>query len=321
MAGDAWWKRKSGDGLAIADAPAPSPRSFWQRLVQAPLWLKIVLGAALFLAFWYGVVGTLQASIRPDLTLRPTIQQLPAGGSVTVAMAARLVQHEVDERSFTPNDPFFFPTGFTRRTPAYQAEVIETGRDVISALAEQAPTPGLVAAAEALATPPEQWWLQLGWPLVQPSAERQYRRSMVALVEHNRAMAAGQGRATAPVAAKRLDPASAAALATLVAAVDAQAEAGDRLIRGAGAGNPSVQLAAARGTAFAAAMLMRGLRDDNAASIRLSGRAARWGEALDALDAAAAVNPIVTRQTDLVTVGYSLLIAGNAMRDILQGAN
>jgi len=317
MAGDGWWQRRSGQ-VVPPGGVADHRQGFLARARALPRWLQLVVGAALFLFVWYGLIGTLRAGIRPDPALRPTAQQLPAGGSVTVAMAARLIEREVDENSFTPNDPFFFPTGFARRTPAYQAGLIETVQTTVDALAERSPGPELLAASKALATPAGQWWLQAGWPPIVASAERQFRRAGTALVAYNQGLTDAKRTGPTPLSEKGLDDASTAALAALVASVDAQAMAGDRMIRGEDAGNASVQLASARGTAFAAAMLMRGLRDDNAAAIRLSGRAARWGEALDALDAAAAISPIVTRQGDLVAIGYSLLIAATAMRDILQ---
>ena len=282
------------------------------------------MAAALFLLLWYGLIGTLRGGVHPDLTLRPSAAQLPAGGSVTAAMAARLIEHEVDEGAFTPNDPFFFPTGFARRTPAYQTRIVQTVHAAVDALARETRPPNLAAdlkvAAAELAIPADQWWLRAAWPPIGASAERHYRRAAAALVAHNRLLAEGRAVPSSSPPGARMDAASAAALASLATAIEAQAAQGDRILRGTDAGNPSVQLAAARGTAFAAALLMRGLRDDNAAAIRLSGRAARWGEALDALDAATNVSPIVTRNGDLVTIGYSLLIAANAMRDILDGS-
>jgi len=321
MAGEAWWKRKGAPpaaGESLALAPAAPQAGLLARLTSLPRWAKILLAVLLLLIVWYGVIGTMRSGIRPDLSLRPSEVQLPVGGSVTAAMAARIIEHEVDERAFTPNDPFFFPTGFARRTPAYQARLIGTVAVAVSGLSERTEGAELRRAANSLATPPEKWWLRSTWPPIGPSAERQYRRAAEALIAHNEALGASRRGDPNSSVHSRMDPASVAALSVLADAVEAEAARGDRMLRNPSSGSISVQLAGARGTATAAALMMRGLRDDNAAAIRISGKAARWGEALDALDTAASVSPLVTREADLVTIGYSLLIAGNAMRDILQ---
>jgi len=285
----------------------------WAR-VPPPLRLFLVMMA--LLAGWYGVIGTAMADIEVDLAIRPTASQLPPGGSVAVGMAARLIEHQVVERSFTPNDPLFYPTGLARRTPAFQASFIGTVADAVIALDEASPAPGLSSAAQSLAIDPRSWWLRAASPPVGRTAERHYQSAINALLAHNRHI----GSARRPAAVSRsLQPASRAALLALLVRVEAEAARGNRILRRVEEGSASVQISSARGTAFAATMMLRAIRDDNAAAVRLSGRAARWGEALDALDAAAGLDPLFVGRDDLVKSGYSLLLAGNAMRDILGG--
>ncbi len=300
---------------SIAATPV-RPIGFFARLMALPRWALGLLGGLLLLLLWYVLLGTMLAGISPDPGLRPTPEQLPAGGSAALGFAARLVDAQVNDRAFTPNDPFFFPTGLTRRTPAYQARIIETTHAVVEALAAR---PGAVALAEGarlLAVPADQWWLALGWPPIRQSSERAYRGAIAALVEQNRIDAAAPGNAGSE--SPRMDAHSRAAVAALADMVEMEARRGNRLMAGQADGSVVVQLSAARGTAHAAAMLLRGLRDDNAAAVRLSGKAARWGEALDALDAAAAQDPLMPGETDLIRAGYQLLLAGSALRAILQ---
>lgn len=289
----------------------------WSR-VPPPLRLFAAIMA--LLVVWYAVIGTVLAGIAVDLAIRPNAEQLEPGGSVTIGMSARLIEHQVVERSFTPNDPIFYPTGLARRTPAFQSSVMHMIADVVAALDQDgqggADVGGLAAASRYLATKPETWWLRAGWPPVGWTAERQYRRALDALSAHNRTISASSRQ---PVTTRSLQPASRAALHALLRRLETEASDGNALLRNDRAGNRSVQLSSARGTAFAAAMLMRGIRDDNAGAVRLSGRAARWGEALDALDAAAGMNPVFVGNADLVQSGYHLLLAGNAVRDILGG--
>lgn len=307
----------------LASSPAPPggtpPESrsigWWQRVRALPRAVHVALGVGIVLLIWYGIIGSVQAVIAPDPALRPTAAQLPPGGSVAVGFAARLIDVEVNQRSFTPNNPFFFPTGFTRRTPAYQGRIIETTADVVQALADSSRNPALTEAAAHLETPAGQWWLHAGWPPIRMSAERAYRRALAELEASNAARAAQAGT-TAP-SGTRINPTTLAAVATLAAALDAEAARGDQIIQHKAEESPAVQLAAARGTAHAAAMLLRGLRDDDAGAIRASGRAARWSTAIDALDALAGQSPVVTREADLVRAGYHLLIAGAALREII----
>jgi len=302
----------SAVGPEETDAATGRPAG-WHR-VPPPLRLFLVMMG--LLAGWYGVLGAALAGIDVDLAIRPTAEQLPPGGSVFVGMAARLIEHQVIERSFTLNDPVFYPTGLARRTPAFQSGLILTVADAVAALDEAGPAPGLSSAAQSLSVGPHTWWLRAAWPPVGLTAERHYRNAQVALSAHNRAIASAERPA---IASRTLQPGSRAALMALLQRVEGEAARGNRILRSTEEGSASVQLSSARGTAFAAAMLMRGIRDDNAGAIRMSGRAARWGEALDALDAAAAIDPLFVGDDDLVKSGYSLLLAGNAMRDILGG--
>lgn len=299
----------------IPPPSAPGAASYWQRLIGAPRWVRFSLLGLAALLIWYGLVGALQAGISADPALRPTSDQLPPGGSVTVGFAARLVESQVDERPFTPNDPLFFPTAFARRTPAFQQQVIETTSVVVSALVPDQPEAPLTRAATHLQTPASQWWLNAGWPPIRISAERAYRRAIADLVAHNRALA--NERAAGVPQAERVDPAAFAAVQAIATRVEMEAAAIDGHIRGNGEGAASVRLAAARGTAHASAMLLRGLREDHAAAIRRSGKAARWSHAIDALDRVAAMSPMVVGEGDLVRAGYQLLTAGAALRDIL----
>ena len=278
--------------------------------------VRWLLAIAVPMALWYGALGTWRAGVVVDLSLRPSAEQLPPGGSVTLGMVARLIERQVDERAFTPNDPFFYPTGLTRRTPAFQASLVETLSASVNAMAAVGGSDGLATAAEELAVSPELWWVRAGWPPVGRPAERHYRAARLALEETNANLAARQFEHGSFAASPRERD---AVLRALLAEIQAEAARGDELIRNPRAAAVPVQIARARGTAYAAAMVLRGLSEDNASDIRTSGRAARWGEARDALDSVARLDPLVPRDEHLVRAGYSLLMAGNALRAILEG--
>ena len=297
----------------------PASPSTARRLLRLPRPLRWLLAAAIVVGLWYGVLGTWLAGIQTDLSLRPSAEQLPPGGSVTLGMVAALLKQQVEERAFTPNDPFFYPTGLTRRTPAFQTSVVETLAASVDAMASGGGSDTMAKAAAELGVPPSQWWVRAGWPPVGRSAERHYRSGRLALEETNRNLAErqyGQGAfVAAPADRDRL-------LKALLAEIEAETARGDKLIRNPRTTNVadvSMQIARARGTAYASAIVLRGISEDNSAAIRASGRAARWGEALDSLDSVAGLDPLVPRGEHLVRTGYSLLMAGNAIRAILEG--
>ena len=220
----------------------------------------------------------------------------------------------MQELAFTPNDPSFYPTGLATRTPAFQAELVRTIAGFTEALAASGESPELRQAADLLATPPDHWWLRAAMPPIGRPAERVYGDAIDELVAYNHARSEADNRQANEVSLP--DPAR-AALGSLLEQVEAQAAGIDAVLRDGRRTDRAEQLSSARGAAFAAALLMRGLRDDHLSAIRLSGRAARWGEAIDQLGAAANVDSTLSREQDLVRAGYSLLMAGNAMRAIL----
>lgn len=295
-----------------------SPGSLWRFLRQMPAPLRLFAILAALLLLWFGVLGGIRGGISADVALRPTAQQLPVGGSVTIGYAARIIDNNINEQAFTPNDPAFYPTGMARHSKAFQRGVMETVATTIGAIAGEISEPQLTEAAQHLATPADRWWFQAGWPPIVTPAERRYAEALASLIAYNNGLASTPEVAETSSPRDRLQPAGRAAVGALVGLVDAAAIRGDRVMRGMESGSLSEYFSGARGTAYAAALLLRGIRDDNSAAIRLSGNAARWGEALDALERAAQADPLIVRTSNLVDIGYSLLLAGNAMRDILE---
>lgn len=306
----------SGDGQGAEDPMRPPARRrpfSWHWFPIPVRWL--LLGISLLL-LWYAAIGGWKAGIHYDTALRPSAEQLPAGGSVTLGLAARLIEQQTQERAFTPNDPFFYPTAFARRTKAFQSSVIVSLHDVLAAVARIGGSNTIAEAAAELSVPSTQWWLNGSWPLLGRTAEWHYQKASEAIVAANHDLAARRAGAGSFVANLRDRD---TVLRTILESIDQQAERGDQLIRNPRSGDLRTQIAHARGTAYVATILLRGLAEDNVAVIRGSGRAARWSEARDALDEVVRIDPWVSGQSDLVRAGYSLLIAGNAIRSILEG--
>lgn len=261
------------------------------------------------LLLYYGLGGWLASRTDADTALRPRAELLPPGGSVAAAMAGALVERELN-RGWTPNDSLLSRTAFLRDMPAYQTALQSmVARFVAADSFGGEPNP----AAEPLAVPPDRWWLQAGWPPVSGGAEASYRDAIDELAAHNARLKAG-------TAALDRSPAHVAALLdALAAGLDAEAGVTDRAVRGRPApGDPGagVQFFANRGSAYAAAMLLRGMRDDHAALIRAAQLGAPWNAAIEALDEAATLNPWQVGSDDLTRQGYDLLVARGLVRDM-----
>lgn len=304
---------------AAKDDPGGRPVSGRGLASRLPRPLRLLLALFALLLIWYGVIGSIRAGIEVDLATRPEQVELPPGGSATIGMAARLLTQQVDDRAFTPNDPFFYPTAFARRTSAFQQSLVQTIGETVDALALGSTSPEIAQAATAIRTDPTLWWIRAAMPPVGRAAERHLLEGRSSLRAYNAQAAARRSRLAPQARQTGLPRAAGAVLAALLEGVEAEAERGDRLIRNPAGGSAAVQIARARGTAYATTLLLRGLREDNADTIRLSGRAARWTEAQDALDRAATRDPLFAGESDLVASGYDLLVAANAIRAIAGG--
>lgn len=290
-------------------------RSLLHRIrgLPAPVrWGLLVIGV-LFL--WYGVIGGFRAGITPDPALRAGNVARPAGGSAAIALAARLIEREVADRAFTPNDSLLHPTAFARQTAAHQRAVVETVAALLPVLPAVASATHperaalFAAASRELAVPAERAWLALAWPPVRLPAERRYLRAVDLLREANAAP-------SAPSAAH--DAALGPALIAIAGVAAEAAGQGDALLR-SGDGSAARALARQRGVAVAAGLLLRGLREDHAAAIRESGKAAGLALATDALDRAADVDSRFAARSGVVESGFALLTAARALEDAARG--
>ena len=85
-------------------------------------------------------------------------------------------------------------------------------------------------------------------------------------------------------------------------------------------GSADAQFNEVRGAAYAAAMLMRGLREDFGTTIGQRQLAATWAETTEALDAVAGKRPtFAAGRQDLVEQGYFLMRARESLRTLAAG--
>ena len=79
------------------------------------------------------------------------------------------------------------------------------------------------------------------------------------------------------------------------------------------AGGTTARYYRVRGSTYAALLLLRALKDDQAALVQSRQLGLAWNETTDALDRATALHPAMVGRADLTEQGYYLLLARNKL--------
>ncbi len=182
---------------AEPDAPQAQPR--WARLRVGRQGLRLLAGAFLFgTVLNFGVIGPLWHKIDADTGFQPA--SVPENGSRAVAVAAALIDREVNGYGWTPNDPWFAPTAVLDNMPNFQAGVIKAvGRfsfEMLDQIARRrgssSADPDLERASGFLQFPPDIWVFEPSQSFLPTvPSEAQYRQGLDALERYNQRLAAG----------------------------------------------------------------------------------------------------------------------------------
>ena len=167
-----------------------------RRLRRAGLGAILLLAAALALYYPLGALFLPSIDDDPDFAVSPPP---PIGASRAVAMAAQLVEREVDARHWAANDPFFLPGWMLDDLPNFQTGIVAGLVRVLQPLAEQAgrargqgrPDADLDRALGLLKYPGDVWIMD--WKAgfgATASSEAQYRAAYKALRSYNERVAA-----------------------------------------------------------------------------------------------------------------------------------
>jgi hypothetical protein len=180
---------------AAAPAPAAAPRRSWRRAYFGSLIAVVVLLALYYLG---GMIWLHR--IDDDLSFGTNLD-VPAGASRSVALAAALIDREVNQHRWVANDPFFMPGSLLDNMPNFQQGVIAAlsrfaieltdhiGRTRGSSQAD----PDLDAAAGFLRYPGDVWvWNPSTSLAPTASSERQYRQAIEELRAYNDRLARQQ---------------------------------------------------------------------------------------------------------------------------------
>lgn len=173
--------------------PRFRPRLSWRNV-------KIVIAALLLGIFInYGVLGNMQHQVDANPEYRAT--SVPENGSAAVATAAALLDRELNLHGWTPNDPWFAPSGLLDNMPNFQTGVVDAvGRFSFEMLDQigrrsgsSSADPDLEQASGFLQYPPYIWvWEPTRSFLPSVPSENQYRQGLAALERYNARLALGE---------------------------------------------------------------------------------------------------------------------------------
>jgi hypothetical protein len=147
----------------------------------------------------YGVIGTMIHNI--DANPEFQAMAIPENGSVAVATAAALIDRELNQNGWTPNDPWFAPTGLLDNMPNFQSGVINAvGRfsfEMLDQIGRRSGSsgadPDLERASGFMQYPPYIWvWEPSRSFLPSVPSENQYRQGLEALERYNARLARGE---------------------------------------------------------------------------------------------------------------------------------
>ena len=160
--------------------------------------VRILAGLLLLILLYYLIGAFWVHKIDDNPDFAPT--DAPAGGSQAVAVAAALIEREVDHHAWTANDPFFFPGSMLDNMPNFQQGIIYALSRFGNALTEQlarsrgtsAVDPDADRATGLLRYPGNIWLFNFDTSLAPTaSSESQYRAAYRALRAYNQRVAEG----------------------------------------------------------------------------------------------------------------------------------
>lgn len=147
----------------------------------------------------YGVLSLIKHEVNAYPEFRANT--VPEGGSAAVATAAALMDRELNENGWTPNDPWFAPSAMLDNMPNFQIGVVNSvGRFSFEMLDQvgrrsgsSSADPDLERASGFLQYPPDIWiWEPSTSLLPGVPSERQYSQGQLALESYNRRLGRGE---------------------------------------------------------------------------------------------------------------------------------
>ncbi|MBO5442565.1 MAG: DUF2333 family protein [Alphaproteobacteria bacterium] len=160
-------------------------------------WHAIIIFLAVLIFVYYPIGGLLVSNIDRNTTYE--VKNEHPEQSATVEMMSFIVDREVNEKIWTPNLPFFFPSYFLDNMPNFQLGMFEALSDTAVSFSKRidkkikvGQRQYLQEAAELLKYPGTVWMFSPDNKLMPaPSANNQYRRARKRLIKFNQRLSEG----------------------------------------------------------------------------------------------------------------------------------
>ena len=165
----------------------------------ASWWQILTICLALIIFLYYPLGGFLVSNI--DRTTTYEIDENHPEQSRTVEMISFIINREVNEKIWTPNLPFFYPSYFLDNMPSFQLGMFDAlskfsssfSKRIDKKIVSEDEQSDLQAAAELLRYPGTVWLFSAeNKLLLAPSANNQYRRARRHLIRYNQNLSIGQ---------------------------------------------------------------------------------------------------------------------------------
>ena len=257
----------------------------------------IAIGVLLLLVALYFLGGAIWVHKIDDEPLFGAGVTVPDNASRAVAVAADLIDREVNQNRWVANDPAFQPGYLLDNMPAYQQGMMSAIGRFTTELRDRAARirgssavdPDLESAAGRINYPGDVWIFEWSGTPVQPSSESQYRRGLADLRRYNERLAQGQA-----VFERRADNFSAMLdrisddLGASSAALTQEVDEGTTHFLDFNADNLFYTV---KGKLYAYYLILRELEQDYASVIKERNLTASWSELLHSLRLGATLHP------------------------------
>jgi hypothetical protein len=331
------WMYRKGFGSGAGATGESRTGGFWKNLNDRPGLggvAKRAIVAVLILLFLYYPIGmVLVNNVDDDPDFAPSGENAaPPNGSRAVAVMAGLIDREVNENSWTANDPFFQPGSMLDNMPSFQTGVMsalarfsfemtdQVGRTRGSSEADV----DLQKAAGLLQYPGNVWiWNPSVSLAPRASSESQYRDARKALIRYNARLSAGH--ATFERRADNLM----ATIERIASDLGSQSAVLDDEVRDHSSDwldtNADNVFYNTKGKLYGYYLILNALGEDFAAVIKEKGLTKSWAQMLDTFREGAGLSPLVVvngspdamfQPSHLAAQGFYLLRARTQAREV-----
>jgi hypothetical protein len=332
-----WMYRKgwsSGSGTATGGGRFGA---FWRNLNSRPglggIAKRGLIALAIILFLYYPIGMLMVSHVDDNPDFAPSGENAaPPNGSLAVAVMAGLIDREVNENSWTANDPFFQPGALLDNMPNFQAGIMsalarfsfemtdQVGRTRGSSEAD----PDLQKAAGLLQYPGDVWlWNPTVSLAPRASSESQYREARKALLRYNARL--GKGNATYERRADNLM----ATIERISSDLGSQSAILDAEVREHSSDwidtNADNVFYNTKGKLYGYYLILKALGEDFAPVIKERGLTKSWAQMLDTFREGAELSPIVVvngppdamfQPSHLAAQGFYLLRARTQAREV-----